>query len=179
MIEIRSLVPPSCWRHCPGTQNPADIPSRGVSSQEFQDKMMLWLHGPSLPTQDHSKKMVTPPRECISEMRTRKDKSTTTLITQVFPTALLQCEDYSCLKRLIRITAYVLKLVNAVRACRVQLITPVTSTVPSLLKTFTWLSRIGSRSHSPLCWKQETSISGRHSSGSTKMTLTSGIVGED
>ena len=44
VIEIQSLVPPSCWRYCPGTQNPANIPSRGVSSQEFQDKMMLWLH---------------------------------------------------------------------------------------------------------------------------------------
>lgn len=66
VIEIRSLVPPSCWRHCPGTQNPADIPSRGVSSQELQDKMTLWLHGPSIPTMDAFVEMVTPPRWNVS-----------------------------------------------------------------------------------------------------------------
>ncbi len=119
VMEIRRLVPPSCWRHCPGAQNPADIPSRGVSLQELQDKMTLWLHGPSMLMKDHStepEEMVTLPEGCLAEMRVRKEESTTVLATQALPIAVLPCENYSCLKRLIRVTAYILKFVNSARA---------------------------------------------------------------
>ena len=33
--EIRTLLPVDCWRHCPGPENPADLPSRGVSPTEL------------------------------------------------------------------------------------------------------------------------------------------------
>ena len=121
VVEIRSFVPPSCWRHCAGTQNPANIPSRGVSSQELQAKMENWLHGPNLPTVDHdteSEEMATLPQECLPEMRGKRERSTTMLTTQASPMVVLPCENYSCLKRLIRIMAYILKFVNIARARR-------------------------------------------------------------
>ena len=43
--EIRRLVPGDSWRHCPGKENPADIPSRGVTPLELS-RSTLWLHGP-------------------------------------------------------------------------------------------------------------------------------------
>ena len=79
VVEIWSLVPPSCWRHCAGTQNPADIPLRGVSSLELQGKMELWLRRPNLPIVDHntgSEEMATLPQECLTEMRGKREKST-------------------------------------------------------------------------------------------------------
>lgn len=118
VVEIRSLVPPSCWKHCPGTQNPADIPSRGASSQEFQNKLSLWLHGPNLLVTDHDMEtgeMVTTPPDCLAEMRVRKEKPTTALATQTSLTSVLPCENYGCLSRLIRVTAWIQKFINSAR----------------------------------------------------------------
>ena len=33
--EIQKLVPSINWRHCPGSENPADVPSRGLSLAEW------------------------------------------------------------------------------------------------------------------------------------------------
>ena len=43
--EIRSLSPVEAWRFCPGSLNPADLPSRGISAQELSNKS-LWFNGP-------------------------------------------------------------------------------------------------------------------------------------
>ena len=44
--EIRALVPPSGWRHCPGRNNPADAPSRGITLAELASDM-TWFNGPT------------------------------------------------------------------------------------------------------------------------------------
>lgn len=44
--EIRTLLPISCWRHCPGRDNPADIPSRGSTPWELSVSE-LWHRGPT------------------------------------------------------------------------------------------------------------------------------------
>ena len=46
VAETRKLVPPDCWHHCPGTTNPADVPSRGLSSTDVKGEMVFWLEGP-------------------------------------------------------------------------------------------------------------------------------------
>ena len=38
VMEIRKLVPVECWMHCPGKENPADLPSRGMSVEELMNR---------------------------------------------------------------------------------------------------------------------------------------------
>lgn len=42
---IRSLVLPQHWRYCPGTESPADIPSKGMSASALAETP-LWFEGP-------------------------------------------------------------------------------------------------------------------------------------
>ena len=44
--EIRRLIPSCNRKHCPIVQNPANIPSRGVTPLELQEKSCLRLNGP-------------------------------------------------------------------------------------------------------------------------------------
>ena len=44
--EIRRLTSVHCWSHCAGKNNPADIPSRGLTSLELSTNN-LWRDGPA------------------------------------------------------------------------------------------------------------------------------------
>ena len=45
VIEIQQLTDPLRWGHCPGSENPADILSRGASAEELV-RSDLWFSGP-------------------------------------------------------------------------------------------------------------------------------------
>ena len=42
VTTIRGLVDPQHWKHCPGVENPADIPSRGMAASALAENP-LWL----------------------------------------------------------------------------------------------------------------------------------------
>ncbi|XP_066973185.1 uncharacterized protein [Macrobrachium rosenbergii] len=46
VVEIQGLTPPSCWQHCPGKDNPADLILRGVYAEQLTQSD-VWLVGPS------------------------------------------------------------------------------------------------------------------------------------
>ncbi len=73
VLEIRKLLPPECWVHCSGRDNPADIPSRGHTPQQLADSQ-LWMNGPEwLKTGELSgPSELQMPEECQAEMKADK-----------------------------------------------------------------------------------------------------------
>ena len=116
-MEIRALVPCDSWRHCPGVKNPADIPSRGISPSEFREKLSLWMHGPT--SLEGSIQLESLPEECAIELKVKHSKKvTTSLLSTAKDDALISCENYSSLKKLLRVTAYVFKFIQLTRPCQ-------------------------------------------------------------
>lgn len=110
LIEIRKLVPVDHWRHCPGTQNPADVPSRGASTLELSEKLGLWLNGSPIvqaPAERVESEDVTLTDECLAKLKAgNREKLTTNLLSCNETSVVISCQDYSNLRRLLRVTAY-------------------------------------------------------------------------
>lgn len=75
VCEFRRRVHPDCWCCCPGSSNPADLLSRGLTSFECQ----LWRCGPEwiqagFELSFHGK-VQSMPRECTLELKTTQSHS--------------------------------------------------------------------------------------------------------
>ena len=123
--EILKQTEKDSWQHCPGERNPADLPSRGLTPLELSASA-LWRRGPTwilenggdLPTPDLSDM----PDGCVSEVKATSKTASHSLLN---PTpiagvgALMKCEDYSSLARLLRVTTHVVRfarmLIKAIR----------------------------------------------------------------
>ena len=117
--EVRSLVPIDSWYHCPGEQNPADLPSRGAHMLQLIDNT-LWINGPSWISdpgfEPQSSDLHSVPDECFKEIRV-KDHPAFSFLTQTTSQveAILNCEHFSTLGRLLKVTAYVMKFVSVLK----------------------------------------------------------------
>ena len=109
--EIRKLLPTGCWAHCSGGDNPADLPSRGLTPCELAASQ-LWRNGPDwlkkkeLTCEDLEVQM---PEECKTEMKVEVSHSLLAKMTALGIGQLLDCEDFSSFCRLISVTTTVLK----------------------------------------------------------------------
>jgi hypothetical protein len=123
VLEIRKLVPVTQWRHCPGTKNPADIPSRGASTSELSEKLELWLNGPS--TIEPASELIESEDtglsdDCLAELKAgNREKVTANLLSCNDTGMAISCQDYSNLRRLLRVTAYVFKFIKLLRRSKV------------------------------------------------------------
>ena len=122
---IKKLLPPNCWKHCRSQENPADIPSSGLPPLELSVNA-LWHNSPEwLQTDDlcaNDSTVLTPPAECLAEMKTREVKQVHGLLSIEDPVRLsqiIECEHFSSLDCLFSVTALVFKfcalLCNVVR----------------------------------------------------------------
>ena len=120
--EIRRLLPITSWNHCAGKDNPADLPSRGLSPTELGSSQ-LWHHGPKWLTTNYERSIkglqsseAIPP-ECIPEMKS-KDRQSHSLFTAETSSSLseiIDCRRYGTMGRLLRVTAYAMRFISNLR----------------------------------------------------------------
>ena len=122
--EIRKLVCKELWAHCPGKENPADIPTR-KPHHTVLEKQSQWWTGPSWLRSDRNswpKEHIDEeiPEECINDIR-KMNSATSALFTAAKPTANLQeivpMDNISSYNKLLGIIAYVHRFVSKCRKC--------------------------------------------------------------
>lgn len=103
-------TPPNKWKHVSREQNPADCASQGMFPQELMNHS-LWWNGPdwlrSAPS-DWPKQTELPPDDSESEM----------VKVCHLKSPLLPLDRFSSYSKLIRVTAWVMRLVNNCRAAK-------------------------------------------------------------
>lgn len=122
--QIRSLWSIECWRYCPTHLNPSDIASRGAKCSELASNR-LWWNGPQFLMEDRAQwpANISCPATEISaaEDVKREGKSSTILNTLVCENPhhsgignVIQCEKFSSLDKLLRVTGFVLRFIKNV-----------------------------------------------------------------
>ena len=104
--NIRECCPYANIRHVAGSENPADLLSRGVSTQKYL-KADQWLNGPQWLTQKWPV-MHTTVKSVACNESFNEDLSASV----IFPIII---EKYSSFSKLLRVTAYVLKFIKILR----------------------------------------------------------------
>ena len=122
--SIKELFPPSTWHYCPTHENPADILTRGFTTQQMQSSS-LWQNGPAWLTLSQE---YCPPWSTAATFLTQAIQAPETVEmspSPIHPTINI-CNEYgihcivdiaqsNCLDRLIRVTSYVLRFIGQLR----------------------------------------------------------------
>lgn len=123
--EICKWVDRDNWRFCPGTENPADIPSRSCTSHELKSSE-LWWNGPGflkdtcdrwpdMPTCHESEtaklELVKKPQEIVHSL-----VSVTNNDQFLDLESVLEIKRYSTKVKLLRVTGTVLKFITLLRS---------------------------------------------------------------
>ena len=127
--EIRKLVPTDCWNHCPGPDNPADILSRGMDCCDLTASALWWngpkwltdSEGPDEPNKSDKELLL---EGCLAEIKAKDRKAElagdlSALTVNCQPASLnttIECKAFSCLRRLLRVTALVFKFIKLLKA---------------------------------------------------------------
>ena len=128
--EIRDVSLPESWNFCPGSLNPADLPSRGISGQQLSNGS-LWFSGPEFLAKDKQEWPKCPtsnPSESDNVLR-EAVKQPPTIVRSLLANELklravsdlskiIDMERYSSLRKLLRVTAYVLRFINTIKKSR-------------------------------------------------------------
>ena len=106
--EIQRTTSPEQWRHVPGTINPADLPTRGLSAMALAESD-VWMEGPAFLKDDESTwPAAPPPRNTTKETEDCERRTTTRAhITNSGDGVFMDPNKFSNLKRLVHVTGWV------------------------------------------------------------------------
>ena len=115
MVEIRNLVSKNLWHHCPGEQNPADLPTR-TSHPAKLEQNINWFHGPAWLSMDRAslpshQGNVEPSEDCLAEINPLAKEHTALLVlVEKLHTIskVVDCKRFSSYKTVLRVTAVML-----------------------------------------------------------------------
>jgi len=128
--EIRSLFPVSVWGYCNTDDNAADLLTRGITPSQLQSSS-LWFRGPAWLSSECDWPKWSP--TSILHISTDEDVEPTIPVLEITTEnkpGVNQCIDinrYSKLHKLYRVTAYVLRFVNNLKAASSKVTGPLTA----------------------------------------------------
>ena len=128
--EIRECTAQDSWRHCPGVQNPADFPSRGMSANELVNEKRWWK-GPEFlykPEAEWPQEVEIEESESCMNEELKNPKEVTHSLTTTNPStksrelfayanigAIMDCNKYNSKTKLLRVTALFLRAVRKMK----------------------------------------------------------------
>lgn len=128
--EIRESTTQASWRHCPGVQNPADLPSRGLNASDLVDEKRWWKGPEFLFNPESEWPQGADIKETESSMEEVVKNPTTVTHTLTTPYlaaetdrlfshanigAIMNCNHYNSKTKLLRVTALVLRFVRRMK----------------------------------------------------------------
>lgn len=116
ICEIQRTSSPEQWRHVPGTVNPADLPTRGLSAMALAESE-VWMEGPAFLKDDESTWPAAPaPRDNTKKNEDCERRTTSrTHVTKSHASVSIDPNTFSSLKRLVHATGWVQRFLTNCR----------------------------------------------------------------
>ena len=119
--EIQRTTNPSQWSFCKGTENPADLLTRGISAESLKSSQ-LWLRGPSFLLSGESQRLldeyplvVTDSDETLESLdEVPEDSVVCASISS--PGFVIDVERFGCFQKSIAVMAWVLRFIKNCRS---------------------------------------------------------------
>lgn len=114
--EMQRTTSPEQWRHVPGTVNPADLPTRGLSAVALAESE-VWMEGSAFLKNDESTWPAAPlPRDNTKKTEHCERRTTTrTQMTRSHAIVIIDPNKFSSLKRLVHVKGWVQRFLTNCR----------------------------------------------------------------
>lgn len=116
VTEIQELTSPDHWSHCPGSQNPSDLLTRGVWAEELVTSD-LWLRGPSFLVEEDSYVKGSQCQDvCLMVSELREQVESSQISTVVGGDPVFEICRWGTLSKALRVVGWLLRFSHNVRS---------------------------------------------------------------